>query len=281
MREASQELTEYLLSEHAFIMADLFDIELTNGTVLRYCSFDADITFNGQLYSASGPIIRRSRTRCVIGVEVDTLNLEVAPSPMDTLLGLPWIHAAGIGVLDGATVVLYRVFLRNDLAVVGGVILFVGQVADLQTSRHLVKLTVNSHAQMLNVKMPRNLWQPGCLHTLYDADCGAARNGSVASVGAGSTSTMLYCALSLASGWFDQGYVQFSSGALAGVRRTVKSYTPGVFQLLLPLPSIPAVGDGFTAYPGCDKTQATCAAKFNNLINFRGFPYIPVSETAA
>jgi len=47
-----------------------------------------------------------------------------------------------------------------------------------------------------------------------------------------------------------------------------------------PLPFAPNAGDAFTAYPGCDKTQNTCTAKFNNLANFEGFPYVPAPETA-
>jgi uncharacterized phage protein (TIGR02218 family) len=29
------------------------------------------------------------------------------------------------------------------------------------------------------------------------------------------------------------------------------------------------------AYPGCDKAKATCISKFDNVLNFGGFPYIP------
>jgi hypothetical protein len=43
---------------------------------------------------------------------------------------------------------------------------------------------------------------------------------------------------------------------------------------------MPNTGDTFTAYPGCDKTQNTCTSKFNNLVNFGGFPYVPVPEAA-
>jgi uncharacterized phage protein (TIGR02218 family) len=35
------------------------------------------------------------------------------------------------------------------------------------------------------------------------------------------------------------------------------------------------VGDTFTYAPGCDKTRETCCNKFNNILNFRGFPDIP------
>ena len=286
MKHASDELIQYLQSEQSFLMADLFEFQLVDGTALRYTNFDADFLCDARLYSSIGPIIRRSRTRCVIGVEVDTLNLEVVPGPNDLLLGAPWLKAVGAGALDGATLALYRVFLQPDLSVVGGITLFVGQVADIQITRTLAKLTVNSAVQMLNVKLPRNVWQPGCIHTLYDADCGIDRDdpaiATETTVHSGSTTTALASGLALVEArWFDQGYVQFLSGALTGVRRTIKSCSgDGVFQLLLPLPSIPVVGNVFKAYPGCDKTQATCTNKFHNVRNFLGFPYVPVAETA-
>ena len=40
-----------------------------------------------------------------------------------------------------------------------------------------------------------------------------------------------------------------------------------------------AAGDAFTLVAGCDKTAATCAAKFANIANFRGFPHIPGQDT--
>ena len=42
----------------------------------------------------------------------------------------------------------------------------------------------------------------------------------------------------------------------------------------------PSRGDGhsFTVTAGCDKQFATCQAKFNNPVNFRGFPHIPGND---
>jgi hypothetical protein len=34
-------------------------------------------------------------------------------------------------------------------------------------------------------------------------------------------------------------------------------------------------GVPLTLYPGCDHLKATCLAKFDNLPNYGGFPYIP------
>jgi uncharacterized phage protein (TIGR02218 family) len=36
-----------------------------------------------------------------------------------------------------------------------------------------------------------------------------------------------------------------------------------------------APGDAFVAFAGCDKRIETCAARFGNVVNFRGFPSIP------
>ena len=77
------------------------------------------------------------------------------------------------------------------------------------------------------------------------------------------------------------GQILFTSGANAGLLKAVKSYAGQFFTFNSPLPFVPNAGDLFTAYPGCDKTQATCSSsKFNNLVNFEGFPYVPAPETA-
>ncbi|MCU0624551.1 MAG: phage BR0599 family protein, partial [Gemmatimonadaceae bacterium] len=80
---------------------------------------------------------------------------------------------------------------------------------------------------------------------------------------------------------FDLGIVRFTSGALSGVSRVVRSHVQsgGVLRLVAPLPAAPAPGDGIAVTPGCDKRQATCSSKFSNLARFRGYPYIPVPET--
>lgn len=39
-----------------------------------------------------------------------------------------------------------------------------------------------------------------------------------------------------------------------------------------------AADDGFTVTAGCDKQFGTCQAKFDNALNFRGFPNIPGND---
>jgi uncharacterized phage protein (TIGR02218 family) len=76
-------------------------------------------------------------------------------------------------------------------------------------------------------------------------------------------------------GYFDQGRLEWTSGANAGLQGQVKSYAGGQFVLWEPMISNIAVGDGYRVRPGCDKTASTCAVKFGNIANFGGFPHVP------
>lgn len=78
------------------------------------------------------------------------------------------------------------------------------------------------------------------------------------------------------SGWFNGGAVKFDTGLNVGRLKEVRAWD-GVDKLTmyLPFPYAPAVGDRLIVYPGCDKRHATCVARFNNAINFRGEPRLP------
>ncbi|MDP3650528.1 MAG: DUF2163 domain-containing protein [Rhodoferax sp.] len=274
-------LATHLDGDGPFLLADLYLIAMPNGVLLRWTSFDVDVSWAGYTWSANCPVLTRGTTRVVIGVEVDTLDLTIAPRASDMVAGLPLLAAARSGAFDGARLTLYRAFLNADRSAIGAVIRFVGRFADVDFGRSAMAVRVNSAAEDLSVQLPRNTYSPTCGRTLYAAGCDVSRaaNTVTATVGAGSTSSKIICALSGAATWWDQGGMQFTSGALLGTRRTVKNYASGVLALFSPLAASPAVGDTFEVYPGCDKTLETCEAKFNNRAKFRGCPFIPIAET--
>jgi uncharacterized phage protein (TIGR02218 family) len=92
----------------------------------------------------------------------------------------------------------------------------------------------------------------------------------------------LNTSLTGADNYYNRAYILFTSGANTGLRRTVRSSlnAGGVLNLLQALPVAPAAGDAFTLYPGCNKSAATCTTRFSNIVNFKGFPFVPVPETA-
>jgi len=165
---------------------------------------------------------------------------------------------------------------------IGGVTLFHGRLSTVdQVGRTSAKVTVASDLVLLDMDMPRNLYAPTCLHTLYDSGCGLARGTYATSGAAGAGSTTSRINFSGALALHAQGSIVFTSGANANLRATVKSAAAGVsLTLIYPLPTAPAAGDAFTVYAGCDHTSATCQTRFNNLANFRGFPYVPPPQVA-
>lgn len=80
-----------------------------------------------------------------------------------------------------------------------------------------------------------------------------------------------------ADGEFDSGLVSWLTGLNAGYRMDVKQYllTGGAIALHEPMPFVIAVGDTGTITQGCDKSDATCKDRFDNLLHFRGFPHVP------
>jgi uncharacterized phage protein (TIGR02218 family) len=85
-----------------------------------------------------------------------------------------------------------------------------------------------------------------------------------------------------ASGWFTAGRLTFTAGANAGNAVELKSHVTddGVVTLTLwqAMPHAIAPGDTFTVTAGCDKRFSTCRDRFNNAVNFRGFPQIPGND---
>jgi len=265
-------------------MADLFTISLISGGVYRYTSADIPITVGLNTFLHDNVIVERGSIRSVSGIEVDTLNLEVKASNNHFIDGVQWMTAAIDGRLDGAVVLIERAFMTDwALPPVGTLVLFSGLVSDLSATRSKIDITVKSSIERLNTKMPRNLYQASCSLTVYDSNCLVNKVAfTISSSATVNSTTGQYIQSGLANpdGWFDQGVVTFTSGGNNLLKRTVKSFIAGKFTFALELPTPPLIGDTFTVFPGCDKTQTTCTSKFNNLIRFRGFPYIPAPEVS-
>jgi uncharacterized phage protein (TIGR02218 family) len=263
--------------------AECFTFITTTGTRYTWTNVDYPVTYNGSTFLANGPLVQGLKYKGTIGLEVDKQQITIAARPTDTINGAPFLIALCDGALDGAPVYRDRVFLTApNGSIVGGVRMFQGRVSTVDNvGRTSATLTVASDLVILDYDMPRNLFSPTCVHTLYDTGCGVIRgtysvNGTC---GSGSTSITIFFSGALAI--HAQGSLVFSSGANANVRATVKQVNVGVALILMyPLPFAPSPGDAFTVAAGCDHTQATCQGTFNNLPNFRGFPYVPPPELA-
>lgn len=290
MKPTSSALIAYLNAARGnpdvpLLMADAFTFTLRSGLVLCYTNADVTFSYNGNTYLGNSVLIDGLKYKAAIGLEVDQQQITVAARSTDTITsGAPFLQALRDHSFDFCQIERDRIFFSDKIGgtAIGSVLLFKGQLGVInEIGRTSAKLTVNSLLVLCDIDMPRNVYQPTCLHTLYDSGCTLIKNafGTNGTVGSGSTASMInWPGASLN---YQQGTITFTSGVNAGVSATVGSVAAGTsMTLLYPLESVPAVGDAFTIYFGCDHTPGTCQSKFNNLQNFRGFPYVPPPQMA-
>ncbi|MDC5503119.1 DUF2163 domain-containing protein [Acinetobacter baumannii] len=284
MRQASPKLIA-LLDANQFIMADLYTITTIQGIEYRYTNYDFDLTVGGKVFSSQGLIISREGISLSLGIEVDNLSITIGTNESTKFGEVPVTQAFHNGVLDGARFKLERIFMDAQTPTdtsAGTLVLFEGRIVEPEFDRYEIKASVVSDVDGLKLQMPRNLYQPGCLNTLFDSACGL-RSADFAvntTIAANSTPNRILCELSQPQGWFTQGVVEFLEGVNIGIKRTVRLHETGALLLTLPLLEMPAIGEAIRVYPGCDKRLETCSNRFNNRARFRGSPYVPVPETS-
>jgi uncharacterized phage protein (TIGR02218 family) len=288
VRSASAPLIAHLNALRAgdakTLVADLYTFTLRSGTILTYTNADVPITWNGYTYLADSVLVEGLKFKCAAGLDVDQQQITIAARETDTVAGVPFFQALRSRVFDGCEIMRERAFLTAwNAAPAGAVLLFKGRIGTIdKIGRTEAEITVNSDLVLLDLEMPRNIYTANCQHVLYDSGCTLAKEsfGANGTVDSGSTRSVIVWSGGAAI--YSQGTVTFLTGANAGVRVNVKqgyASAGGGLNLSYPLPNLPAVGDTFRVYQGCDHTKATCLAKFDNLLNFRGFPYIPPPTT--
>ena len=315
MRPCSAALAGFLndAANRDVVQVDLYTLALTTGEVLRYSGGDTALTVPAAGFAAGsinagasqffalGPRFGRSKATVKIGVAPSELDIEILAGAGDMIGTFPLAEAVRIGLLDGATVELDRLFAPPQTAgsgaldtSLGTLLWFYGRVADSDVGRSRIALKVKSLMNLLAIQqMPRRLYGASCTHVFGDAMCGynrvagtnaagaATGNGAVTiAAAAGTTQALIVCAAPVAAAYL-QGTLTGATGANAGYGRTIANLGNGSqIALFKPFLFPVAIGDTFTMLPGSDHTTATCGSAFNNLARYGGFPHIPPPELA-
>ncbi len=121
----------------------------------------------------------------------------------------------------------------------------------------------------------RRRYQRLCNYALYGPGCGVnadlyKETGTVASASGLTITASVFSGH--ASGYWTAGKIVYGA-----YRRLITSHTTNTVTISSAIPGI-QTGGTFDVYPGCDHTPATCKAKFNNLVNFGGQPWIPTKN---
>jgi uncharacterized phage protein (TIGR02218 family) len=246
-----------------------------DGAALGFTDHDRDLVFDATTFeSATG--FTASEIKDALGLSVD--NLEVSSALKSDRLNEDDLAA---GLYDDAAVEIWRV---NWADTDQRVLMRSGSLGEVRRSGSAFTAEVRGLAHYLQQAQGRS-YQYACDARLGDARCGVdlgdpaySASGAVAAVEA----PWLFTAsglVSFADGWCDGGVLTWTAGANDGREIEVKRFAQGDdsarIELWRSMPGEIAPGDTFTIAAGCDKTFATCKAKFANGVNFRGFPHIP------
>lgn len=268
MRRISSEFEQHLLSE-VTTLATCWRIIRSDGVELGFTDHDVPIfieTLEFDSISGFTPTTIESKSN----MSVDNMEIEGASFPSK-------ITEADLlaGIYDYAEV---EIFLVNyeDLTQ-GKMVIKRGRLGEVTLSKQMFRAEVRGLTQHLSQTIGE-VYSPTCRAILGDELCRvnlATCTAKTAVTEVLSKQSFVARSLTQKPGYFAGGEVKFLSGDNLGARMEVKEFANSTVTLVLPMGSFIEPGDIFTIVAGCDKAKETCMQKFNNILNFRGFPDVP------
>jgi len=255
-------------------LATCWKITRTDGMTFGFTDYNQDLVIDGLTYEARTGY---SKSQVQVSDKLNVDNMELTG-----VLESPSITEADLmaGLWDFAQA---QIFLVDYTAPSSGIIKLLKPTLG-QVVVHRNSFTAEQRGMMQPLQNEiGQLYSSACRATLGDARCTVnltpfTFSATVTTVTDNRTFTATL--LTQADNYFQGGKVTFTSGDNDNLTMEVKSNTQSSHQVLLQLqmPYAIQVGDTFDIVAGCDKVNTTCFNKFNNIINFRGEPFVPGND---
>lgn len=237
-----------------------------------HTSGDAQVTFMGRTYAPAA--ISRGSVIYNSNMEVSQLTISIARTDD------PILKYIAENPVEIVWVEVLRIFRGSPSA--GSTVIFIGQIKGVSFKGVTATVQCVGFEAFLKQPIPIDRYGPQCNATLFDERCqvDAEAGGfvyelegiTVSSAGLEITHEDL---LEEDAGFFTLGFIEWGQYK----RMVVDHYADKAF-LRYPIPDL-VTGENITIYAGCDCNLSTCKDKFNNVLNFRGMPYIPMDNPVA
>lgn len=269
MKTVSDNLKAHLQGR-SLTICTLWKVTRTDAQVFGFTDNSRDVIYGGVTYSASSghtpSNIKSTADLAVDNLEVQALLDSIVITEDDIEAGL-WDFAA------------VEIMIVNYLSLGDGhMLLRKGWLGNVRTGRGNFTAELRGMQQPLQQNIGR-LYQASCDAALGDARCGVnlaayTVTGTVDSASNGIQFTD--AARGEADGHFDGGLITWTGGPNNTYQMEVKtSLATGIITLQQTMPYVIAAGHTYSMSAGCDRRLTTCITKFNNVVNFRGFPHVP------
>lgn len=246
-----------------------------DGETFGFTDHDGPLEFDGITFKADSGMTARA---IISGSGVSVDNTEAMGALSDVAITESDIEA---GRFDGAQVTAWLV---NWADVELRQLRFSGTIGELRRSGGAFHAELRGLTEVLNQPQGR-VYQTSCQAILGDGACGFdleadgfSTEVSVETLEEGRR-FLFEDFTTFEPAWFERGRVTVVSGAAAGLVGVVKRdrFVGDVRQIEVweGFRTQIETGDIVRFEAGCDKRSSTCRLKFNNYLNFRGFPDIP------
>jgi len=232
----------------------------------RYTSADENIILDGETYTAI-PLKRLGDIEATSEVHKSFLKI-----------GLPKNNSLALQVLlntsdEIVTITIYR-FHHDDEE--SFLFYWKGRLVGANMESPSADVVLNCESIFTSLKRTgvRLRQTKICNVTVYSARCGLAvasyaTAGTVAVISSNKVELTIDAASGESDSYFLGGFANFS-----GVLRHITYHVGSKVIISRPVYGL-VVTASVNIYPGCDHLLQTCIDKFDNLENFRGFPWIP------
>lgn len=270
MKSASANLASHLTGSVS-TLALCIKITRRDGQVFAFTTHSENLTISSVTYIASQGSFSPQMIKTSGDLSVDNTDVEA-------VIDSSYITDTDLlaGKFDYADV---EYFLVNYKVVADGIIrLRKGTLGEIESSGYVFRAELRGLMQHLQQVIGR-VYGKRCDADLGDSRCGinlASHTITPTVTAVASKQQFTVTAVPGAPG----GLLTWTSGNNNGLKMEVQSISGFVIVLALPMPFTVQIGDTISVYRGCDKLPATCISAFNNIVNFRGFPFIPGNDRA-
>lgn len=249
-------------------------VSRADGVTLGFTDHDRDLSFDGVTFRAGTGLTARSLMQST-GLAVD--NSEALGA-----LSSDAVREADIesGRYDGAEV---RAWLVNWADTTQRALQFRGSLGEIRRAGGAFEAELRGLTEGLNQPLGR-VFQTPCSAVLGDAACKFDLNtaGYITDISVENIEEGQYFTWGALDGfapeWFTGGRLTVLSGAGSGLWAPIRSDSLNArreITLWQPIRADIQPGDMVRLTAGCDKRMSTCRLKFDNLVNYQGFPDIP------
>jgi uncharacterized phage protein (TIGR02218 family) len=262
------------LAEGVTTLAHVWRITRRDGDVFVFTDHDRPLSFDA-LTAEPQLALRVGAIEKSLGLNVDSASLAgalISDSITESDLAR--------GLWDGARVDLFKVNWTDPSARVH---VFSGRIGEVRRGVRAFEAELRGVQAPFNVPVGR-VYSRHCDADLGDARCGKdietstfRKNGTVTEV-LNSTAFVASGLGAYEEGWFTRGRLVWDEGGEREVSAHRMETAGAVIELLDAPGDVLQIGAAFTIYAGCDKRHETCRLKFENVVNFRGFPHMPGND---